>query len=177
MSDVVGTWQVALSDGIHKVEFEHGTTSGKRVIRIDGKETLRRDWLFKLVGKEPFKIGKHQCTINIDAISGFAYEYTLDVDGKPLEKFSENRSKISRTWTLSLDGVDYRVVLEKDTLDVWVNGQRIEANAEFTEDGTETAFDIAGHAAILKAVSTGYRRQGINHVLFVDGNEIPIAKE
>ncbi|CAF4307094.1 unnamed protein product, partial [Rotaria magnacalcarata] len=33
MSDVVGSWQVALSDGVHKVEFEHGTTSGKRVVR------------------------------------------------------------------------------------------------------------------------------------------------
>jgi len=99
------------------------------------------------------------------------------VDGKPLEKFSENRSKISRTWTVRLDEVDYRIVLEKDTLDLWVNGQRIEADAEFTDDGTETVFDISGHPAILKAVSTGFRRSGINHVLFVDGNEVPIAKE
>lgn len=161
-----------------KFFFSSGTTSGKRIIRVDGKEILRRDWLFKLVGKESFKIGRHQCTVNIDAISGFAYEYTLDVDGKPLEKFSENRSKISRTWTLTLDGVDYRVVLEKDTLDIWVNGQRIDAEAEFVEDGgTQTVFDIAGHSAVLKAVSTGFRRSGINHALFVDDNEIPVAKE
>lgn len=37
MSDLVATWDIALSDGIHKVEFEHGTTTGKRVIRVDGK--------------------------------------------------------------------------------------------------------------------------------------------
>ena len=36
-SDLVAVWEVALSDGLHKVEFEHGTTSGKRVIRVDGK--------------------------------------------------------------------------------------------------------------------------------------------
>ena len=35
--DLVGTWTVSLPDGKHKVEFEHGTTSGKRVIRVDGK--------------------------------------------------------------------------------------------------------------------------------------------
>lgn len=35
-SDLVATWDLALSDGVHKVEFEHGTTSGKRVIRVDG---------------------------------------------------------------------------------------------------------------------------------------------
>ena len=37
MSDLVAQWDVALSDGVHKIEFEHGTTSGKRVIYIDGK--------------------------------------------------------------------------------------------------------------------------------------------
>ena len=36
-SDLVANWDVALSDGIHKIEFEHGTTSGKRVIHVDGK--------------------------------------------------------------------------------------------------------------------------------------------
>ena len=36
-SDVVGRWTVSLADGIHKIEFEHGTVSGKRVIRVDGK--------------------------------------------------------------------------------------------------------------------------------------------
>ncbi len=36
--DVVATWELRLNDGPHKVTFEHGTTSGKRVILIDGKE-------------------------------------------------------------------------------------------------------------------------------------------
>ena len=30
--------QVCLADGVHKVCLEHGTTSGKRVISVDGKE-------------------------------------------------------------------------------------------------------------------------------------------
>ena len=101
----------------------------------------------------------------------------MEVDGKPIEKFTENRSKIDRTWTLNLNGEDIRVVLQKDTLDIWVNGQRIDAEAQFSEEGTETNFDIAGHPAVLKAISTGYRRTGVNHALFVDGREIPLAKE
>ena len=36
-SDLVATWNVMLNNGNHKVEFEHGTTSGKRVITVDGK--------------------------------------------------------------------------------------------------------------------------------------------
>lgn len=39
-SDLVGVWEVALSDGVHRIEFEHGTTTGKRVVCIDGKVKL-----------------------------------------------------------------------------------------------------------------------------------------
>lgn len=35
--DLVGVWDIALSDGVHRIEFEHGTTTGKRVICVDGK--------------------------------------------------------------------------------------------------------------------------------------------
>ena len=35
--DLVAQWQVPLSDGVHLVEFEHGTTTGKRVIRVNGR--------------------------------------------------------------------------------------------------------------------------------------------
>lgn len=128
MTDLVAVWDVALSDGVHKIEFEHGTTSGKRVVYVDGKEEIRREWMFKLVGKETFCVGaaKTKATINIDAISGFAYEYTLEIDGKSLKKYMENRSKTTNTWVLHLDGEELRVVLEKDTMDVWCNGQRME---------------------------------------------------
>ena len=37
MADLVALWEVSLSDGKHRIEFEHGTTSGKRVIMVDGK--------------------------------------------------------------------------------------------------------------------------------------------
>ena len=38
--DVAANWELRLNDGPHKVTFEHGTTSGKRVILVDGKEVL-----------------------------------------------------------------------------------------------------------------------------------------
>ncbi|CAH1772477.1 unnamed protein product [Owenia fusiformis] len=165
------------NDGIHRVEFEHGTTSGKRVIRADGIEILRRDWMFKLVGREHFNIGKAKCSIIVEAISGFAYEYSLEVNGKPLKKFSENQSKIMKTWTLTVSGEPTRVVLEKDTLDVWVNGQRVESTGEFVDDGTETHFTLGNKSAYIKAISSGNRREGLIHSLIVDDNEIPEAKE
>ena len=35
-SDLVAKWDVTLSDKVHRIEFEHGTTTGKRIIRVDG---------------------------------------------------------------------------------------------------------------------------------------------
>ena len=67
--------------------------------------------MFKLVGREHFTVSKVKCAITIDAVSGFAYEYTLDVDGKPLKKFRENQTKIMRTWVTHVAGVDTRIVL------------------------------------------------------------------
>ena len=36
-SDLVAVWEVPLNDATHRIEFEHGTTTGRRVIRVDGK--------------------------------------------------------------------------------------------------------------------------------------------
>ena len=39
--DIAAVWDVRLADGIHKIVFEHGTTSGKRVITVDGIEVAK----------------------------------------------------------------------------------------------------------------------------------------
>ncbi|XP_051561972.1 fas apoptotic inhibitory molecule b [Myxocyprinus asiaticus] len=175
--DIVGSWEVSLSDGVYRIEFEHGTTTGKRVIYINGKEVLRRDWMFKLVGRETFPVGSTdtKATITIEAISGFSYEYTLEINGKSLQTFLDNRSKISKTWLLKLDGSDCRIVLEKDTMDVWCNGQKMETMGEFGDDGTETHFAVGNHECCIKATTTGRKRNGMVHSLLVDGIRIEEA--
>ena len=77
------------------IEFEHGTTSGSRVLRVDREvkkmqrlllqEVLRRDWMFKLVGTETFTVGKNKsaCSIKIEPVGGFSYEYSLEVKEPP----------------------------------------------------------------------------------------------
>lgn len=77
------------------------------------QEVIRKDWMFKLVGKETFTVGgaNTRATIVIEAISGFAYEYTLEVGGKSLQKFIANRAQTTKTWLLKVDNEDYRIVL------------------------------------------------------------------
>lgn len=38
--DTVAVWKLPLADGVHEIEFEHGTATGKRVVRLDGKVSL-----------------------------------------------------------------------------------------------------------------------------------------
>jgi len=75
------------------------------------QEVMRKDWMFKLVGAEYFTIGKARCSITIDAAEGFMYQYSLEVNGKTLEKFTENQSKIMKTWLCNVSGMPFRIVL------------------------------------------------------------------
>jgi hypothetical protein len=115
MGDLVANWQVALADRVHDVRFEHGTTTGRRVILVDNQEVLKKAWMFRLVGQETFQVGGKKATIHIEAVSGFQYEYTLEVDGKSLKKFVENRKKTAKVWTLLLDGDETRIVLGENS--------------------------------------------------------------
>ena len=172
-SDLVAAWEVSLPDGAHLIEFEHGTTSGKRVVKVDGKELVRKDWMFKLVGAESFSVGTAGCIIKIEPVGGFSYQYSLEVAGRPYKKFVENQNKIMKTWLLPVDGAMYRVVLEKDTLDVWVNGRRVETAGEFVDDGTETHFAIGSQPAFILGVRGESKREGIRHSLVVHDTEVP----
>lgn len=94
------------------------TAEGVLVVMTAGnvspqQEVIRKDWMFKLVGKETFTVGSAatKATIVIEAVSGFAYEYTLEIAGKSLQKFIDNRAQTTKTWLLKVDGEDCRVVL------------------------------------------------------------------
>ncbi|TNM94098.1 fas apoptotic inhibitory molecule 1-like [Takifugu flavidus] len=177
--DLVAAWDLDLSDGVHRIQFSHGTTTGKRLVCVNGQEVIRKDWMFKLVGKETFVVGssKTKATIKIEAVGGFAYEYSLEVDGKSLQRFTHDRAQTTSTWLLNVDGQDCRVVLEKDTMDVWCNGQKMETTGEFVEDGTETLFSLGEHECCIKAMSTGKKKKAIVHLLLLDGEKVPASTQ
>lgn len=197
MNDLVGTWEVPLYDKIHKIQFEHGTTTGRRVLWIDNDIILKKEWMFKLVGSEPFEIKNPdsdevyaKCEIVINACLGFTYEYILYVNGKQFKTFREKQSKIMRAWHFDLnndnhndDGNDnkqekkqFRVVLEKDTLDVWVNGQKKDTTHEFGDsEGTEIKFNLdeqQQNCGCIKTISSGDKRKGMIYVLEVNGQSV-----
>eukprot|EP00045_Choanoeca_perplexa_P012721 m.140822 g.140822 ORF g.140822 m.140822 type:complete len:194 (+) comp16115_c0_seq11:2630-3211(+) len=171
-------WTVPLKDGKHTVVFEHGTASGRRVIYLDDNEIYRKNWMFKLVGYETFSIGKgadiHQARISIEA-SGLKYLYRLTVDGKDLEQFSEASKQSTLLWRTAVNGTEHAVALDVEAMEIYVDGDRVHAQGEFVDDGTETHFTVGGQSAFVHTTSTGTRAGKMEHTLYV--NEEAIGSE
>lgn len=70
--EVVARWRVPMHGKIYEIEFEHGTASGKRVLWIDKEEIFRRDWMFKLVGEDTFKLDDKRCIIRVRHLKSVA---------------------------------------------------------------------------------------------------------
>nr|XP_012140380.1 PREDICTED: fas apoptotic inhibitory molecule 1 isoform X2 [Megachile rotundata] len=130
LDEPTAKWDVPLSDGNHVIEFEHGTATGRRLVKIDGKELIHRDWMFHLVGDETFTFNGNKFVIRIDPIPGLKYSYTLWVNGKSYENFIRAQSKILETWLASVGNEEYRIVLNKQTQTVWINGEEIETEVK-----------------------------------------------
>ena len=80
-------------------------------------KVFRKKWMFRLVGSEVFHIGQKRLVAEITISSkGMSFEYSLTVDGKPLEKFVQAQAKNTRTWLPIINGTDHRVVLGKQRL-------------------------------------------------------------
>ncbi|CAJ0578754.1 unnamed protein product, partial [Mesorhabditis spiculigera] len=171
--DVVARWSVPMQDIVHLVEFEHGTTTGKRVCRVDGEVVLRYDWKFKLVGKDDFEIGSTKCSINVEALGTFAYSYSLEVDGKKFETFREEMKRKLISWKTNIAGQETRICLDKDTMEVWANGVKMDTAGEFVEGGSETHFELKGSVCVIKAISSGRKRTGVTQELYVNNKHVP----
>lgn len=151
------------------IELEHGTISGKRVIWVNGEETIRRDIMYRLVGEDVFFVENKRCIIHIFPSSGFKYSYKLFIDGIECEIYNKNQSKVLKTWEIRINEKTYRVVLEKDTLNIYLNGEPREEKPEFVEGGTDTTFSENGHIFLLSARSGEQLNDPIFYKLIVNG--------
>eukprot|EP00039_Didymoeca_costata_P031285 m.34002 g.34002 ORF g.34002 m.34002 type:complete len:194 (-) comp8648_c0_seq1:112-693(-) len=171
------SWDVTLEDGKHKIVFLHNTLTGNRIVQYDGKELYRSGWMFKLVGSVRFKIKVnkriHSGLITIK-VQGISYEYQLTIDGKSLSRLQDVAREISKTWRVNLDGTQHLIVLEKDVMDVWVDGEIVNSTGEFVDDGTETSFIVAGKDAYIHTASNGTM---LTQTLYINDVEYKASNE
>ena len=64
------------------VEFEHGTATGRRIVKIDGNNIVHRDWMFRLVGDEVFMFNNIKFIIRVDPMPGKALLLFYPCDDK-----------------------------------------------------------------------------------------------
>ena len=69
--------------------------------------------MFRLVGDELFTVGNARCLIKVEPVGGFSYSYSLEVNGKSYQQFSEIQSKVIKTWVVHVRNETFRVVLGK----------------------------------------------------------------
>lgn len=167
-NDVVARWIFPLRGKLYDIELEHGTISGKRVVWVNGEEVIRRDMMYRLVGEDVFFVENKRCIIHIFPSSGFKYTYKLYIDGVECEMYNQNQTKILKTWEIRINEKTYRVVLEKNTLNIYLNGELREEKPEFVNGGTDTKFSEHGHVFVMSARS-GDMNEPICYQLIVNG--------
>ncbi|EDW74190.1 uncharacterized protein Dwil_GK21519 [Drosophila willistoni] len=174
--NIVAQWCTPINGKMYRIELEHGTTSGRRMIWVNGREVLRRDWMFKLVGEDTFHIDQARCIIRVDPAPGFKYEYTLHIDGKSHDQYTEEVTRQYRLWLSTCGDQEYRIMLKLDTLSLYVNDELRQEESVFVEDGTDTKFMLQDTEFILQARSSGNKHDGIVHSLLANGELVPEAK-
>ncbi|PAA78198.1 hypothetical protein BOX15_Mlig019786g3, partial [Macrostomum lignano] len=177
---IVAKWEIPLSDGVYTVEFEHGTASGTRAIFINGKCIRRQEFKFALIGEEHFKVGSEaHCTVQIKTVSSMDYGYFLLVNGLPFEQFLANQAKQLKCWILPVDEESLRVVLRLDSMEVYSNGEQLDIMGEFTDEGSETHFELRGTPCMIRvtnsATSAAGRRKLLKYTMYYGNNVVPEA--
>jgi hypothetical protein len=71
--------------------------------------------MFKLVGDEVFSVGNAHCLVKVEPVGAFSYSYSLEVNGKSYQRFSEIQSKAIKTWIVHVRNETFRVVLGEYT--------------------------------------------------------------
>lgn len=96
------------------IEFEHGTATGRRVVKIDDEVLVNRDWMFRLVGDELFTFNGTKFVIRVDPIPGYN-DFKI-----VFKKLKKKRRKEKRICT-------YMIVFQftgfKYSYTLWVNGK------------------------------------------------------
>ncbi|EPB67242.1 hypothetical protein ANCCEY_13668 [Ancylostoma ceylanicum] len=66
----------------------------------------------------------------------------------------------------------YHIFLEERSKRYFPDKETMEG--EFVADGTETHFEVGRHVCKIRATSSGRKRTGVVHDLYVDGEPIPL---
>ncbi|CAL2035732.1 unnamed protein product [Caenorhabditis brenneri] len=138
-------WNVPVGGRIHKFNFLHTFQDGCCQMNMDGlgttvwKHNKGLKNVFKPLESNPCKKNFQFGSLKLDVwVSGIGddFVYALDVNGKCFKDYKEDYYTKFCTWCMEVDGRKWRVVLDKEKMEVWGNGQKLEeAMMNFTDSG------------------------------------------
>ncbi|EFO89424.1 hypothetical protein CRE_19979 [Caenorhabditis remanei] len=177
-SEDVILWKVPIKSTVHVVEFEHGERTGVRVLRVNGNE-LFRTGQYKITGKASFQVETLQCRVMVKAADPTLLMYALKVDGKLLKDYKKEHHRRWQSWDCNIDGVEWKIDLDKSTMDIRANGIIVPTTGEFLDDETVTSFTVGVKATPCKivAIGSGNIEIGIIHKLYVNNVRVPINRD
>uniref|UniRef100_A0A1I7URD0 YopX domain-containing protein n=1 Tax=Caenorhabditis tropicalis TaxID=1561998 RepID=A0A1I7URD0_9PELO len=159
------TWSVPVAGSIHKVVQYNNELDGYKMIAVDGKVVCDDNYKSTAFN---FKIGDLNCkAIQQKCEDFFCW---LEISGKPLKEYKIEFYKRYDTW--KLEGC--MVVIDKITLDVWINGEKMNAEREFIDGGTRTTFSSMDKEFLFE--TKGSPGNAFENTLCVNGDVIIIPK-
>ncbi|KAF1762985.1 hypothetical protein GCK72_011250 [Caenorhabditis remanei] len=171
------TWHVPVNGKLHKIGFEHVVMVGVGIIRVDDKIVLHESSYPGKPARDTFKVSGVNCIIKVQEISEHIFQANLEVDGRSFKDYQEQFNQKFITWKpITVAGKDVSVVLDKETLEVWRDGNAIDTTRDFTESGIATFFQLDSTPCKILSDGTSGKRT-MTHILYANDVEVPIVVE
>jgi hypothetical protein len=75
------------------------------------QEHFRKDWMFRLVGSEHFRIGRFDCKLDVEPDGTFGLIYSLFINGQDVTQFQEISKRKWMTWSVEFSPGNRHTVL------------------------------------------------------------------
>jgi len=159
------TWNFMGRSRRQEVVFQHNTLTGNQRLFVNGHELFKSGWQYKLTGNLSFTLDDRAVEILIRSDSVGNLTYSLSVNNKEihvskgglLNEKDEQEKKLKRihdsinisTWVFSVGGgldkcVLHQVELHHQTMDVLLDGFKIDAISDFIDEGSSYTFQVDG---------------------------------
>ena len=159
------TWYFMGGSRRQEVVFQHNTLTGNQRVFVNGHELFKSGWQYKLTGSLSFTLDDRAVEILIRSDSVGNLTYSLSVNNKEIQVSKgslindkdEQEKKLKRihdainisTWVFSVGGgldkcVLHQVELHHQTMDVLLDGFKIDAISDFIDEGSSYAFQVDG---------------------------------
>ncbi|CAL2035726.1 unnamed protein product [Caenorhabditis brenneri] len=89
----------------------------------------------------PFILAGKMCTMTL-ARDGNVFTYTLKIEDDSFEAYKEKYQKEFEMWKMNIDGTDWVVVLDKNAMEAFGNGEKLTTESVFEGNGTVISFNL-----------------------------------